>query len=66
MGDFDEQVVLLNPTEFAELFGNLSELVYDMYDRLKNGIIHITRDVNVYITDDMEETVFIVRNLGLI
>ena len=58
MGDFDERVVLLNPTEFAELFGNFSELVNDMYDRLKNGIIYITRDVNVYITDDMEETVF--------
>ena len=63
MDDFAEQVVFLTPIQFAELFGNLSDLVYDMYDRLKNGIIHVTRDVNVYITDDIEETIFIESEL---
>ena len=58
MDDFAEQIVVLTPTQFAELLGNLSDLVYDLYDRLKNGIIHVTRDVNVYITDDIEETIF--------
>jgi len=63
MDDFAEQVLMLNPTQFAELFGNLSDLVYDMYDRLKNGIIYYIRDVNVYITDDIERTVYIESNL---
>lgn len=60
MEDYVDNINRLEYSQVADLICQLSNLVQDMYENLKNSVLHVVRDFTVYIIsdDEYEEIIF--------